>query len=172
VRLTLELRQQVDHDTHWWSGGSGNGDAYFVDSPKGNAQCKFDHAGRLSLARNLAKDTDRIINDFIAGTNQHPYLYPREEIQKCPSMEMWRREQADGVSEKPPLPKRRRPGYSLSKKQDYNKRAQKMSRTKLSKRAPELSPDDAAEKNRKARNIREWRARKKVPLVEKEPQKR
>jgi hypothetical protein len=171
VKLTLSREDSKTCTTRWWAGGLGNGNAYYVDSSDGNAQREFDEAGRLSLARNLAADTYRIISDHTAGIETSPFLMQTREIEVCPKVVGWRENQLEGVSvsvAEEDLPIRKRPGYAISKKQDYKERGQKGSKTILKKRPPELSPRAIHEKDRNAQNSRARRARQKVVLVQKE----
>lgn len=154
----------------WWTGRSITPESTFVSSGSFGMLIKLDKAGLVQLAKSLADGTGRVLDDFCRYNANEDFL-------SCPSvdenadLQQYLEQMPDGVENEPverellpilrPLRLADRPEDVLVKK---NK---KTSETMLSKRAPELSPEEIRRRDlARARKERYKEKQKAKKLVE------
>lgn len=165
VAATLELDSQSHPVTHWWNPPAGTTTCQFLDSSKGNARSEFDKAGCQKLAHNLAVNTFRELDLYFTIGSNRRFLGSAAKLVGNKFLEGYLedmpKEIADEKLDVPDIA----PVYATPKELVGVKKGQKISEAKLSKRPPELSPEELAtreyERNRKAESRKRAALKKK-----------
>jgi hypothetical protein len=157
----------------WWSGRSVTPESTFASSGSFGMLIKLDKAGLVQLAKSLADGTGRVLDDFCRYNANEDFL-------SCPSVD----ENADLEQYLEQMPERVEPDNELDQPEDKEllrllpllnplrladhpevrdaEMANKVSKTKLAKRPPDLDEHKRLQRDRKKKNQADYAARKKA----------
>lgn len=160
VRLTLQRDFDYGLVTHWWNGQIKCSDCMFLDSSRGGGREVFNEEGRLRLALYLAEQTFVSLEQYFTSDVHAQFLessavlverdYLKKHLEEIPKGSL-----EEGLLTVPKLA----PKFALPKALVKAQMKDKVSKSKLSKRKPNLTDEEVKEMERKRKNKADSRAR-------------
>ena len=169
MRKALQKNPGCFPTTHWWNRFDPEASADFIDSSRGNVPSKFDEAGRVQLALNLAQDTFTVIDSYHAAECYAEFFETKSKLVGPEFVKKFLVDHPEVVSDaKVTETSGILPEFIKSKDDALEAMKKKVSKTKLDKRKPEKLTVEA-EYQRDRNNLKNAAYRKR--LAEKRAEK-
>lgn len=168
VRRTIQFDSGFQLNSNWWSGRRNSPDSAFVAAGCPGVLVKLDKVGLVQLAKSLAEGTLRVLDDFCRENKNSEFLefiscpVVGEEVELCEYLDQMPAWVEDEPVEKGLVPSLHPLCLAINPEVRDVEMADKVSKSKLAKRAPDLTDERKAFLERKRRNNIEYKARKKA----------
>lgn len=165
VRRTIRFDPDFQLNSNWWSGRRNSPDSAFLLTGNPGFLVKLDKAGLVQLAKSLAEGTLRVLDDFCRENKNSDFLsrsVVREDAELLDYLGQMPPWVEDEPVEKGLVPSLHPLCLATSPEVRDAEMSNKISETKLKKRAPDLDESLVREMERKRKNKADSRARKRA----------
>lgn len=165
VRRTIKFDPGFKFNSNWWSGPCISPASTFVESGSVGRLVTLDKHGLVQLAKSLAEGTCRVVDDFFHDGKNREFIV-RATVEKEVELLNYLQQIPPGLEnekvENERLPILKPLEVGTNPEVTLVEMSKRVSKTKLSKRPPDLDDDEVREMERKRKNKADSRARKKA----------